>query len=344
MLEKVTLIRDINVGAPHRAHVDILSELFLPDLAQRFGFQNFVGLHAAWQKTLSISELNKRFYQQLQQWYFWALGHIRFPKDAAKEDGRDALSTIRLLTRLIFVWFLKEKGLVPEMLFEERRLAALLSGFAPDDHRDKSSVFYRAILQNLFFATLNQEMNQRGWARENQNFMAHSLYRYRDCFADPNSALALFKDIPFLNGGLFECLDKDLGGDEVSRYLRIDGFSRRPDSQPVVPDFLFYSDAQTVDLSAFYSEKKFRTVKIRGLCRILADFKFTIEENTPIEEDVALDPELLGRVFENLLAAYNPETQATVRKQTGSFYTPRQIVDYLVGQTLFYALQERLPG
>jgi hypothetical protein len=36
---------------------------------------------------------------------------------------------------------------------------------------------------------------------------------------------------------------------------------------------------------------------------------------------VALDPELLGRVFENLLASYNPETKTTARKQTGSFYT-----------------------
>src|ERR1035438_7079754 len=54
----------------------------------------------------------------------------------------------------------------------------------------------------------------------------------------PKSALDLFKAIPFLNGGLFECLDKDLGENAKPRYVRIDGFSRREDSQPVVPDFL----------------------------------------------------------------------------------------------------------
>jgi hypothetical protein len=53
-----------------------------------------------------------------------------------------------------------------------------------------------------------------------------------------------------------------------------------------------------------------------------------------LEEDVALDPELLGQIFENLLASYNPETQDTARKQTGSFYTPREIVSYMVDSSL----------
>lgn len=49
---------------------------------------------------------------------------------------------------------------------------------------------------------------------------------------------------------------------------------------------------------------------------------------------MSLDPELLGKVFENLLASYNPETQTTARKQTGSFYTPREIVQYMVDESL----------
>ena len=76
----------------------------------------------------------------------------------------------------------------------------------------------------------------------------------------------------------------------------------------------------------------------RGLIPLLERYKFTVEENTPIEQDVALDPELLGRVFENLLAAYNPETGATARKQTGSYYTPRPIVDYMVEEALIATL------
>jgi adenine-specific DNA-methyltransferase len=191
---------------------------------------------------------------------------------------------------------------------------------------------------------LNTEMDKRGWARDEQNFMAHSLYRHRDLFKKPGEALALFKNIPFLNGGLFECLDKDLGENVRPRYVRIDGFSRRPDSQPVVPDFLFFGLEREEDLSADYGDKKFRKVRVRGLIHTLHRYHFTIEENTPIEQEVALDPELSGKVFENLLAAYNPETGATARKQTGSFYTPREIVDYMVDEALIAFLDAALGG
>jgi len=61
-----------------------------------------------------------------------------------------------------------------------------------------------------------------------------------------------------------------------------------------------------------------------------------------VEEEIALDPELLGRVFENLLASYNPETQTTARKQTGSFYTPREIVNYMVDESLKAYLKQKL--
>lgn len=301
-----------------------------------------------------VEAVTKDFFREVANWYFWALKNVQFPKDAPKEaDGHDHISVIRLITRLIFCWFVKEKGLIPDTLFDERRLAQTLIGFEPAKTSDKESVFYRAILQNLFFATLNTEMDKRGWTKEEQNFMAHSLYRHRDCFSEPKSALDLFKEIPFLNGGLFECLDKDLGlpaapnaaqaGENAKpRYVRIDGFSRNEDSQPIVPDFLFFGPEREVDLSADYNDKKFGRVPVRGLIHIFNRYHFTIEENTPIEQEVALDPELSGKVFENLLAAYNPETGATARKQTGSFYTPREIVNYMVDEALIACLKEKL--
>ncbi len=343
VLEKVTLIRDISLVGTHRAHIEILADLSLMELHGKHGFTIFVTLDAAWRKTLDTSALNKRFFQEIANWYFWALDHVQFPKDAPKaDDGKDHISAIRLITRLIFCWFVKEKGLIPDALFDERKLAVTLDGFAPDDSRDKSSIFYRGILQNLFFATLNTEMDKRGWAKDEQNFMAHSVYRFRDCFRKPDSALALFKNIPFLNGGLFECLDKDLGEKAKPRYIRVDGFSRRADSQPVVPDFLFFGSEREVDLSAAYGEARYRRAKVRGLLQIFDHYKFTITENTPIEEEIALDPELSGKVFENLLAAYNPETGATARKQTGSFYTPREIVEYMVDESLIAYLKTKL--
>jgi adenine-specific DNA-methyltransferase len=155
-----------------------------------------------------------------------------------------------------------------------------------------------------------------------------------ELFRDPTTALELFKDIPFLNGGLFECLDRIEGTKEQPRYIRIDGFSRRPDSQPVVPDVLFFGDEREVDLSHAYGETRYRRARVRGLIHTLASYNFTLTENTPFDQEVALDPELLGQVFENLLAAYNPETRTTARKATGSYYTPREIVDYMVDEAL----------
>ena len=360
VLEKITLIKDIRFARPHRAHVEILFDLSFDALRAKQDFANFVALHAAWQKSLDSSELNKRFFIEVANWYFWALKYTEFPKDAPKQDGKDHISVIRLITRLMFVWFIREKGLVPDLLFDERKLPQILTGFDPHSlaptggegrgegasarrhAKGEESVFYRAILQNLFFATLDTEMDKRGWVKDGQHFMAHSLYRFRESFQKPGEALDLFKNIPFLNGGLFECLDKDLGEKASPRYQRIDGFSRRPDSQPVVPDFLFFGPEREVDLSADYGDAKFKRVKVRGLIHTLNHYKFTVAENTPIEEEIALDPELSGKVFENLLAAYNPETGATARKQTGSFYTPREIVNYMVDEALIACLKTKL--
>lgn len=82
---------------------------------------------------------------------------------------------------------------------------------------------------------------------------------------------------------------------------------------------------------------------VRGIIRILHDYNFTIEENTPFDQEVSLDPELLGKVFENLLASYNPETNKSARKQTGSFYTPRHIVNYMVDESLIAHLNHICP-
>jgi adenine-specific DNA-methyltransferase len=123
--------------------------------------------------------------------------------------------------------------------------------------------------------------------------------------------------------------------------VRVDGFSDRPDNPLAAPDFLFFGAETEVDLNADYGTRNKR-YKVRPLIEIFQRYKFTIEENTPVEEEVALDPELLGKVFENLLAAYNPETGATARKQTGSFYTPREIVNYMVDEALIAYLESQL--
>ncbi len=288
-------------------------------------------------EAFSVEKLNKEFYQELSNWYFWALQNVRFPDDFEEdEEVRNATSVIRLITRLIFIWFLKHKGLIRDELFDEKELKQILN------YSDKTgSTFYKAILQNLFFATLNTEMGCEHRKFVYRQYGVQGFYRYERFFTDKERFLELTRNIPFLNGGLFENLDKNVGEPDE---IRIDCFSNKiaNEIRLSVPDYLFFNGADDVDLSRSYGDSNHGHVKIRGLIKLLKSYNFTIEENTPFEMDVALDPELLGKVFENLLASYNPETKTTARKQTGSFYTPREIVNYMVDESILAYLKNQM--
>jgi adenine-specific DNA-methyltransferase len=357
---RITVIKDVLISNPHRAHLDILAGLALENLGEKRRPTNFRELYDAWIVALSIQALNKRFYTELAWWYFWAVKQVSFPQGGGEDESkRNSVAVIRLLTRLIFAWFIKEKRLIPEDLFEQSRLKTLLKSDPSANGED--STYYLAILQNLFFASLNVEMGaDRKWAADGGGMkgdrLIHSLYRHKEMFRDPDHILKeYFSKIPFLNGGLFECLDRELTERDFQRnpelkslavkegngyVLRVDGFSRRKDAQPIVPNKIFFGGEAQVDLNADLGTKGKR-VDVPGLVDIFGRYKFTVDENTPVEEEVALDPELLGKVFENLLASYNEDTQATARKQSGSFYTPREVVDYMVDEALI-AYFERL--
>ena len=280
----------------------------------------------------SVEALTRQFYQDLFEWYEWAVddkSNITFPNNTAiEEDDRDDIEkkVIRMITRIMFVWFIKQKKLVPDKIFDTNFLSTILKDFDPNSETDGN--FYNAILQNLFFATLNREIkdekgNVRRFAKSLKRDIK-TLYRYAGLFIiSEEEVIKLFSEVPFLNGGLFECQDKTRYIDGVEHCYSFDGFSRavgrfadgRFKHRAIVPNILFFKPEM-------------------GLISILNRYNFTIEENSPEEQQVALDPELLGKVFENLLGAYNPETKETARNQSGSFYTPREIVNYMVDESL----------
>ena len=280
----------------------------------------------------SVETLTKQFYKDLFEWYQWAVeptSNITFPNNTTTEDDdRDDIETkiIRMITRIMFVWFIKQKNLVPDRIFDINFLSTILKDFDP--YSTSIGNYYNAILQNLFFGTLNRAIkdedgNTRKFATSSKRDIK-TLYRYAEMFAiSEQEVIEMFAEIPFLNGGLFECLDKTRDIDGVKQCYNFDGFSRnelrfadgRYKHRAVVPNNLFFEPE-------------------KGLISILNRYNFTIEENSPEEQQVALDPELLGKVFENLLGAYNPETKETARNQSGSFYTPREIVNYMVDESL----------
>jgi len=366
---KVSLLRDICIESPHSGHERILNELEIPTTGKN-KVDSFTKLYAYWQQVFSVNVLNKKFYQELSNWYFWAIQHVTFPGEPKFEDAHRkkvniedliqehrATNVIRMLTRLLFVWFIKEKKLVPEELFDLEALQGdILNDISPYNEvglfveRNRESIYYKAILQNLFFATLNcpiepDSLDKRVRGFRGEGYGTHRgidyLMRYKQYFKNPDVFLEKMNAVvPFLNGGLFECLDDKFNN------TYIDGFSDNmtKGEQLIVPDYLFFGLEEEADISDVIGikDKKHKNAAVKGLINILKSYKFTITENTPIEEDVALDPELLGKVFENLLASYNPETKKTARKQTGSFFTPREIVNYMVDESLIAFLKNAI--
>ena len=315
VLEKVTLIKDIDLNSPKRAHIDILAELGLHHLIENEGVNNFDTLHDAWERILNTEALNKRFYRELEAWYEWTVSACKFP------DNQNKTQVIRMVTRLLFVWFLKEKDLVPSDIFEEQGAQTHLNNFDLE-----TSDYYQAILQNLFFATLNTPIDKRAFSKRNNDDNRNAnRYRYAEFLQDSGRFLEHLKQVPFVNGGLFDSLDSFKG--KRAGGVRIDCFTDNLNDRRKlhVPGEIF-----------FHLED--------GIFSLFNRYKFTVEENTPVEQEVALDPELLGQVFENLLGVYNPETEDLARKETGSYYTRRHVVDYMVDEALIaYFLQRVEP-
>jgi len=126
---------------------------------------------------------------------------------------------------------------------------------------------------------------------------------------DKQHSLSDSEKIPFLNGGLFDARRHDYyekGDLGVSKHI----------NTLVIPDKWFLD---------FFE--------------MLESYNFTIDENSIKDVQVSIDPEILGRIFENLLAEIDPDTGETARKKTGSFYTPREVVDYMVEQSLVQYLK-----
>jgi hypothetical protein len=113
--------------------------------------------------------------------------------------------------------------------------------------------------------------------------------------------------MPFLNGGLFE---------PMNGYMW-------ETTDMVIPDELFSNNNKTKEGDG------------DGILDIFDRYNFTVNENEPLEKEVAVDPEMLGKVFENLLDIKD-------RKSKGAFYTPREIVHYMCQESLINYLETEI--
>ena len=171
----------------------------------------------------------------------------------------------KMMGRITFLHFLQRKGWMCGDLNYMQNM------FENSPYKDD---YLDSVLEPLFFGILNTKPAER-----------------TALFAKEKWDVALlneWKDIPYLNGGLFE---KDKEDEPASRF----------------PAKYF-----------------------KGLFQFFSEYNFTIDENDPNDAEVGVDPEMLGKIFENLLED---------NKDKGAFYTPKEIVRYMCQESLIAYLE-----
>ena len=230
----------------------------------------------------SVEVVNKQFYLEIAKHFDELVvasnGNLSLPGVSQEDSNTRKSFAVRLIGRLMFCWFLKQKKSASGQLIPDN----LLSSEAVVEN------YYHHTVEPLFFEVLNTNIDSRGIRSE------------------------LFDKVPYLNGGLFNPQTDDYyeldRGTFTSKYIN------------------------TLEISDAWFRKFFE---------LLETYNFTIDENTVFDQELSVDPEMLGRIFENLLAEINPETGGSERKRTGSFYTPRQVVEYMVDQSLIEYLKSK---
>lgn len=239
----------------------------------------------------SVEVVNKQFYSEIALAFTKLIGGQRDGKTYEKElslhgvidQNKYAEFAVRLIGRLVFCWFLKEKKsengvpLIPEDMLSLKAVS-------------QTKNYYHDILEPLFFELLNTSQNRR-----KGKFLGSDYYN----------------QIPYLNGGLFS---------------------------PHTDDKYKYSPATE---TGQYGVVTIPNSWFDNFFGILSQYNFTVDENTSYDIELSIDPEMLGRIFENLLAEINPETGENAKKSTGSFYTPRDIVDYMVDNSILEYLKTK---
>ena len=217
--------------------------------------------HEALWNALELKEVNKKFYLGIAAKFAELYQYL---ERTGKNSADAKLFVSRLIGRLLFVWFLRKKGVIAN------------EDYYFPKHIDDDTTYYNSILRKLFFNTFNTPVNNRSGG-------------------DTKT--------PYLNGGLFAPQDNDWPYEEV-RFPRY-----------------------------FFTE----------LYNHFSQYNFTTDESSPDYEQIAIDPEMLGRVFESLLAEQINEDGKQERKAKGAFYTPREIVSYMCKESLRQYLYNKLP-
>ena len=203
----------------------------------------------------------------------------------------------KFMGRLVFLQFLQKKGWLgveTNSCWGNGNKNFLLDLFTNSKYK---ADFLEKVLEPLFFGMLNTDTKDR-----------RDLFKYKGWDLD---LLKEFKQIPYLNGGLFE----NEGLDDLEIKFPQEMFSNpaKADKERIFND------------KKDYSKEQYPFTESCGLLDFFARYNFTIDETDPADMEIGVEPEMLGKIFENLLED---------NKDKGAFYTPKEIVQYMCRESL----------
>lgn len=288
------------------------------------------------EKVFDVEKVTKKFFEEYKEKYLELKEFLDNNEDFKTESEKCDFTSVefakKLMGQIVFLYFLQKKGwlgvqLVPNKLSVQEYNELLDSN---DSVSQNLIIKFYELNENDYIVNkkeLRESEEQDiinftnifiktkynfAWGTGKKDFI-RSIYtqaknehrNFFDDFLEPffyrglnekrdNQYFALFNcKIPFLNGGLFEPLNN----------------YRWSSAHFDIPNDLFSNDNK------------------EGILDFLDLYNFTIDEEEPLEKDVAVDPEMLGKIFENLLDVDD-------RKSKGAFYTPREIVYYMCQESL----------
>ena len=275
------------------------------------------------EEAFSIEKVTREFFEKYRK-LFWILKEAldkiitedkKIKADFESKKVRSSDFAKKLLGQIVFLYFLQKKG-----WFGVKRGEAWGTGskhFLRElfDRRDQIYKSFDSLHDKRSSSppdkkdSLGKEQKSYPSDKRGQNTLALNFFNN---ILEPLFYEALAREhtedyysrfdcrIPFLNGGLFEPLG---GYDWVNTDI-------------LLPDNLFSNQNQTKEGDTG-----------DGILDIFDRYNFTVNEDEPLEKEVAVDPEMLGKVFENLLEVRD-------RKSKGTYYTPREIVHYMCQESL----------
>lgn len=199
------------------------------------------------------------------------------------------------------------------------------TGMTADKIRDREEKpirdYVKKLLGRIVFLHFLQKKGWLGvpagkeWGEGDRNFMLNIFKN-----ANENQKGNFLEEI--LEGLFAEALDRDRSGQDDLYDTKVEGFHNC--RIPYLNGGLFERDI--LDKKSCHFPASF----FDSLLTMLSQYNFTIDENDPNDAEVGVDPEMLGRIFENLLED---------NKDKGAFYTPKEIVQYMCRESLISYLQ-----